>query len=101
MRENDYQSRLIRKLRKKYPEAVIMKNDAQLIQGIPDLTILNGDRWATLEVKASRPTTESAFQANQEWYVQKMNEMSYSAVVYPENEREVLSGLQQALQPRG
>ncbi|WKW86873.1 VRR-Nuc domain protein [Gordonia phage Conley] len=101
MRESAYQAGLIRKLRKLYPEAIIMKNDSGYIQGIPDLTILHEDRWATLEVKAKQPSTEQAFEANQEWYIEKMNSMSYSACIYPENEKDVLDGLQQAFAPRG
>ncbi|QXO14690.1 VRR-Nuc domain protein [Gordonia phage Burley] len=97
VRESTYQAGLIRKLRKLYPDAIIMKNDSSYIQGIPDLTILQGDRWATLEVKARQPVSEQAFEPNQEWFIDKMNEMSFSACIYPENEKDVLDGLQQAL----
>lgn len=100
MRESTYQAGLIRKLRKLYPEAIIMKNDSGYQQGLPDLTILYGDRWATLEVKAKPPTSEQAFEPNQEWFIDKMNDMSYSACIYPENEKDVLDGLQQALAAR-
>lgn len=100
MRESQYQASLIRKLRSLYPDAIIMKNDAGYQQGLPDLTILNEDRWATLEVKAKRPSSPQAFEPNQEWYIEKMNSMSYSACIYPENEKDVLDGLQQAFASR-
>lgn len=100
MRERDYQAGLIRKLRKLYPKAIVLKNDSGYMQGIPDLTILCGDRWAALEVKAREPRTAQAFEPNQEWFLATMNEMSFAACIYPENEKEVLRGLQQALSSR-
>ena len=67
-----------------------MKNDATYIQGIPDLTILYKDSWATLECKNKK---EASHQPNQDYYVKHMSEMSYSAFVYPENEEQVLKDL--------
>lgn len=100
MRESVYQAGLIRRLRKLYPDAIVLKNDSGYQQGIPDLTILNGDRWAVLEVKAKKPTTPQAFEPNQEWFLETMNRMSFAACIYPENEEEVLSGLQRSLLSR-
>ena len=100
MRERDYQASLIRKLRDLYPGSIVLKNDSGYMQGIPDLTILYKDRWAALEVKAREPRNSQAFEPNQEWFLRTMNEMSFAACIYPENEKEVLRGLQQALSPR-
>lgn len=97
MRENDYQHQLKKKILDLFPDAIVLKNDSGWIQGICDLTILNGDRWASLEVKKS---ANEKHQPNQDYYVDKMNNMSYSAFIFPENEEEVLSELQRALQPR-
>lgn len=97
MTENDYQAKLIKKLARLFPGAVILKNDPDYQQGILDLTILFGKRWATLEVKASR---RSRLQPNQGYFVRKLNDMSFAAIIYPENEREVLIALEQALSPR-
>ena len=97
MRERDYQASLIKKLKKLYPGCIVMKNDSGYIQGIPDLTILYQGRWAALEVKAHEPVNGKGFEPNQEWYLETMNEMSFAACVYPENEKEVLRGLQQTL----
>lgn len=96
MLESVYQAQLIKKLRKIFPGCFILKNDPDYIQGVPDLVILWGDRWAALEVKASR---SSPVQPNQEYYVALMAEMSFAAFIYPENEAEILDALQQALQP--
>lgn len=98
MLEREYQARLVKKLRKLFPDCVILKNDPDYLQGIPDLLILHGGRWAMLEVKAS---ARSAIQPNQSYYVDKLAEMSFAAFIYPSNEQDVLSALQQALQPGG
>jgi hypothetical protein len=94
MTENEYQRKLIRKLREQFPGCVIIKNDSGYQQGFPDLTIFFGERWATLEVKMEADAKE---QPNQDYFVQRLNEMSFSAFIYPENEAEVLVALQQAL----
>ena len=94
MTERDYQTKLIKQLRDIFPGCVIMKNDSDYLQGIPDLTILYRDRWATLEVKMAE---SSSHQPNQDFYVGLMDRMSFSAFIFPENEEEVLSDLREAL----
>lgn len=93
MTEAAYQRQLIRKLKRCFPGCVVIKNDSAYIQGIPDLILLWHDHWATLEVKAS---DSSSRQPNQEFYVRLMDDMSFSAFVYPENEKEVIVALQEA-----
>ena len=51
MLENKFQANLIKKIKNRFPDCIVMKNDSSYIQGIPDLTILNGNKWATLENK--------------------------------------------------
>jgi hypothetical protein len=97
MRENTYQAKLIKRLRRMFPGCVILKNDSSYLQGIPDLTILYGDRWAVLEVKVH----PEDLQPNQEYFIRFLNEMSFAAFIHPDNEEEVLDALQQALQPDG
>lgn len=96
MLESKFQAALIKEIKQLLPGCIVLKNDPDYIQGIPDLTILYGDKWATLEVKK---TSNASHRVNQDYYVKKMNEMSYSAFVYPENKEEVLHALQQALEP--
>jgi hypothetical protein len=93
MAENRYQATVIKKLKKLFPGAIVLKNDANYMQGIPDILILFGFRWALLEVKDSATAEE---RPNQRYYVDKGNDMSFAAFIYPENEMEVLRGLQLA-----
>ena len=95
MLERDYQARLIKKLERLFPGCVILKNDPEYRQGIPDLLILHRARWAMLEVKAS---ATSAVRPNQEYYVDLLNKMSFAAFIHPSNEEDVLRELHQALQ---
>ena len=97
MRESKYEADLVKHIRQTYPGCVILKNDANRIQGIPDRLILHGRKWAMLEVK--RASTEP-FQPNQEYYLDLLHEMSFASVIHPQNEEEVLGQLQIALDPR-
>lgn len=92
-RENKFQSELIKEIKKMLPGCIVMKNDPNYIQGIPDLIVLWEDRWATLEVKRSK---YDSHQPNQDYYVNKMNKMSFSSFISPENKGEVLYALQQS-----
>lgn len=99
MTESEYQAKLIKKLYKMFPGCIITKTDTQYQQGFPDLFIIWKNFWASLEVKAS-PSAPS--QPNQEYFINRLDEMSFAAYIYPENEEEVLSALQQAFEsPRG
>ncbi len=91
MRESQFQARLIKELRRRFPGCVVLKNDANYIQGIPDLVVFYEARYAFLEVKASE---ESHHQPNQDYYVDKLDQMSFAAFVYPENQEEVLRALE-------
>lgn len=94
MKESAFQANLIRRIKTILPDCIVLKNDPNYIQGMPDLLILENDRWAALEVKISSTATH---QPNQNYYVDKMNRMSYAAFICPENEEEILYELQQAL----
>lgn len=95
MLESKFQANLIKKLKAEYPDCMVLKNDSSYMQGIPDLLILNNDHWAVLEVKKS---STARHQPNQDYYVDKMNKMSFARFISPENEEEVLSELRQAFE---
>lgn len=96
--ERRFQTKLIKDLKETFDGCIVMKNDAGYIQGIPDLLILHNDRWAALEVKRS---ANAKHQPNQDYYVGKMDEMSFARFVCPENEEEVLHELCEAFGTRG
>ena len=89
--ESGFQDRLIAELKEMFPGCMVFKMDQ--IQGIPDLLILYGKRWASLENKKSATAKR---QPNQEYYVDLMNKMSFSRFICPENKEEVLCELRKA-----
>lgn len=97
-KESDYQHDLIGKIKERFPDAFVLKNDPSYIQGIPDLTVLWKDKWATLECKKSKKDYDKDFTPNQHIYVQKMKRMSFSSFIYPENEQEVLDAMERSFQ---
>lgn len=92
MLESEFQSKLIKELKNTFTGCLVMKLDSSYIQGIPDLLILYKDKWASLECKKSAKAKK---QPNQEYYVGRMNEMSFSRFICPENKEEVIDELQQ------
>lgn len=88
--ESKYQKELIRKLQDIFVGCIVVKNDPNYIQGIPDLLILHKDKWAALECKRNG---KASHRPNQDYYVSKMEEMSFAAFIFPENEEFVLNRL--------
>lgn len=93
MKENKFQADLKKELKAIFLGCIVTKLDSSDIQGIPDLLVLYKDKWATLEVKKS--ATEP-HRPNQDYYVAKMNAMSFSQFIYPENKEEVLDELRES-----
>ena len=88
--ENQFQAKLIKELHARFNPCVVMKLDSGYIQGIPDLIILRSGKWATLECKRS---STAPFRPNQETYNEKLNGMSFSRVIFPENKEAILDEL--------
>ena len=76
------------------PGSKVIRLDPEYYQGIPDLIILNGNRWGMLEAKKSE---KESHRPNQDFWVSVFNTMSFASFIYPEIESEVLYDLQQAL----
>lgn len=93
--ERDFQAKLIKDLKSRLPGCMVMKLDSSYIQGIPDLLVLYNDKWATLECKRQ---SNAEKQSNQPYYVDKMNRMSFSRFICPENKEEILNELQKAFE---
>lgn len=95
MRESQFQKKVIDRIHRTFDRPLVLKNDSGYVQGILDLTVFVGEKWAMLEVKAS---ADAPAQPNQEYYVNWCNEQgAFAAFIYPENEEEVFRGLQAAL----
>ena len=73
MLESRFQAKLIKELKDRFPECVVLKNDPNYIKGFPDLSVFFQDKWAWLETKR---------------------------LICTEIIEEVLDELQQAFQPR-
>ena len=95
MKESAFQAKLIREIKKRFPGAIVLKNDPNYIQGFPDLTVLYKDRWAVLEIKKSE---KASHQPNQDFYILQADKMSVGRFVYPENMMEVLDDLARSFQ---
>lgn len=92
--ESGFQDKLIQDLKKIFEGCLVFKMDQ--MQGIPDLLVLYKNKWASLECKKS---ARAKRQPNQKYYVDKMNEMSFSRFICPENKEEVLDDLRKAFRP--
>lgn len=97
MLEREFQAKLIKEIKSNLPGCIVMKTDPNYIQGIPDLLILYNNHWASLENKKSKNAKK---RPNQQYYVDKMNEMSFSRFICPENKEEVLRDLYRVLNGR-
>lgn len=92
-KEGKFQTALKKELKERFPGCIVTKLDPNDIQGVPDLLILWNNKWATLECKRSSSATN---RPNQEYYVDLMNNMSYSAFIFPENKERILDEMEQA-----
>lgn len=90
MLESTFQSKLKKELQDLFPGALIFKNDAK--QGLPDLLILYGPKWAALECKRC---LNASHRPNQDYYVDKMESMGFASFVCPENKDEVVRVLKE------
>lgn len=93
-RESRFQAELIRELKSRFEGCLVLKNDATYIQGIPDLLILYNSKWAALECKRDK---NASHRPNQEYYIEKLNTMSYASFIFPENKEKVLNDMEQSL----
>ena len=90
MAESRFKTNLIKKIQNMFPGCIVMHLDPNEIQGIPDILVLYKNMWAVLEGKDYETARR---QPNQEYYVDLMDDMSFAAFIYPENEDDVLDDL--------
>lgn len=94
MKENEFQGLLKREIKERLPGCMVLKSDPNDIQGIPDILVLYKNRWGALECKKS---SNSSKRPNQDYYISKMNDMSFASFIFPENKGDVLNALEQSL----
>lgn len=96
--EAAYQHSVCKRIEALLPGCIILKNDPQYRQGIPDLTVLYGERYALLEVKRD---AAADIQPNQAYYLRTTATMGgFAEFIHPGNEEEVLDALQRSLEAR-
>ena len=92
MLEKDYQKKVITRLKETFLGCIVQKEDEQYRQGAPDLLILYNNKWAALEVKND---ASASHRPNQDYWVERMNRMSYASFIYPQNEDKVFKELEE------
>ena len=93
MLENRFKTNLVNEIKERFPGCMVVHLDPNEIQGIPDLLVLYESTWAALEGKRSM---DAPHRPNQDYYVAKMNAMSFSRFIYPENKEDVLDELRES-----
>lgn len=95
MLERDVKRKLLKGVEERFPEAEVFYTDARLRQGTPDILVLNGKNWAMLEVKLH---ANSRRQPNQEYFVKKLDSMSFCKFVHQDNVEETLDEMERLFQ---
>lgn len=93
--ESKFQSELIAEIQERLPGCYAFKAETY-VQGFPDIFVLYGNKWAALECKRSGTAKH---QPNQDYYVGRMNELSFARFICPENKEEVLRELERSFEP--
>lgn len=91
MLENKFKQNLVNEIKNNFPGSFVFHLDPSEMQGIPDLLVLHKNRWAALEGKKNKDASK---RPNQEYYVEKLNNIGFARFIYPENKKEVLDELQ-------
>lgn len=92
MLENKFKTKLVKEIRARLPGAIVLHTNPPP-QGIPDLLVLYRDKWAALEGKKAN---DSSHRPNQDYWVEKMNKMSFAAFISPENKEDVLNAMERS-----
>lgn len=93
--EAPFQRDVIEAIEKRYPNAIVFKTDPTYLWSFPDLMVLVGSRWASLETKRA---SKAHKQPNQDHYVRLLNQMSFGRFVNPQNLGKVMYDLERALE---
>lgn len=91
--ESDFQKKLIKDIKNMFPGCIVVKNDPTAIgiQGFPDLVIYYNNKYAFLECKKY---DKASRRPNQDYWVTRLNDMSFASFIFPENRKEVLDKME-------
>lgn len=96
--EAEFQAAFVKRIRKSFNRALVLKNDSGYLQGIMDLTIILPGVIVFIEVK---PYVGAPYEPNQEYYLDLVQQFGFfSVTLYPENEEEVFRAIQETQRPR-
>lgn len=93
MLENKFKTRLVKQIKKRFPGSFIFHLDPTEMQGIPDLLVLYNNHWGALEGKKD---SKASLRPNQQYYVDRLNELSFARIIFPENAEEVLDEMERS-----
>lgn len=93
MLENRFKTKLVKEIQDRFPGSLIFHLDPNELQGAPDLLVLYKNKWAALEGKKE---AAASHRPNQDYYVKRMNEMSFASFIFPENKEEVLNAMERS-----
>ena len=100
MHEKMFQQQVIARIERMLPGCYILKNDSTYMQGVPDILVLYGPKWAMLEIKRSeKDVMPSKLRPNQALHTSRLSDMGFAEFIYPGNAEEILHALQRALRP--
>jgi len=95
MLENKFKTKLIKNIKSRFPGSFVFHLDPTELQGAPDLLVLYKNHWAALEGKKNK---SASLRPNQQYYVDRFNEMSFARIIFPENEKEVLDEMERSFE---
>lgn len=95
MLESEFKRKFKNMLEQSYPGCVLVDINPEQFRSFPDLLFLYDKFWATFEMKR---TVGSAVRPNQPYWVEKLDNMSFSRFVEPGTAKEVLDDLARAIQ---
>lgn len=85
--ESKFQRELKEELELTLKGCIVLIKPGYTITGFPDLLILYKNQWVALECKRS---IDSDYQPGQEWWIGELGTMTFSAMICPENRKEIL-----------
>lgn len=88
--ESRFQSSVKHELETKYPGCIVRKNPPGQENGFPDLVMYYGPIWAMFECKREKDARK---RPNQKWWVERLDEMSFARLIFPENRERVMGEL--------